>query len=315
MSRSQHLPPPEPESPPNFWEMIAPHIKELRMRLLWALIGVGVGVVISFNLSKYFLDILTVPIGGLDKLLSIEVTENLAVYMRVSLLSGFIIALPWVLYQLLAFITPGLHPKERRWLFISIPFATLMFLGGVFFTYKVMLPTAIPFLISFLGVTTTPRLSNYIQFVTTLMFWVGVSFETPLVIFLLAKLRLVTAGALIRQWRIAIVVIAVLAAVITPTGDPVNMALLMAPLLALYLISILLAFLAGERKPRPKKIRKPRKPFRLFRKKAKKVEPAPEVVEIAAEVAESTPEFAEALPEDPGLEQAGTDPDSTSRDR
>jgi Sec-independent protein secretion pathway component TatC len=188
----------------------------------------------------------------------------------------------------------------------------LMFLAGVFFTYKVMLPTAIPFLISFLGVTTTPRISNYIQFVTTLMFWVGVSFETPLVIFLLAKLRLITAGALIRQWRIAIVVIAVLAAVITPTGDPINMALLMAPLLALYLISILLAFFAGERKPRPEKIRKPRKPFRLFHKKIKKVEPVPEVVEITAEVAESSPELVENVTEESNLEQPGTDPDSTS---
>jgi len=307
MSQTALPSPHEPETPPNFWEMIAPHVKELRMRLLWALVGVVVGVAISFNLTKYFLDILTVPIGGLEKLLSIEVTENLAVYMRVSLLSGFIMSLPWVLYQLLAFITPGLHPKERRWLFISIPFATLMFLGGVVFTYTVMLPTAIPFLISFLGVTTTPRISNYIQFVTTLMFWVGVSFETPLVIFLLAKLRLVTAGALIRQWRIAIVVIAVLAAVITPTGDPVNMALLMAPLLALYLFSILLAFFAGERKPRPKKARKPRKPFRLFRKKSKKVEPVPEVVEITTEVRESPPEIADTVPEQPG-----TDPDSTS---
>ena len=303
--------PQEPETPLNFWEMVAPHIKELRMRLLWALIGVGAGVAISFNLTKFFLDLLTVPIGGLDKLLSIEVTENLSVYMRVSLLSGFIMALPWVLYQLLAFITPGLHPKERRWLFISIPFATLMFLAGVFFTYKVMLPTAIPFLISFLGVTTTPRLSNYIEFVTTLMFWVGVSFETPLVIFLLAKLHLVTAGALIRQWRIAIVVIALLAAVITPTGDPVNMALLMAPLLALYLISILLAFFAGERTPRPQKVRKPRKPFRLFRKKAKKVEPSPEVVEITPGVIEATSEVDETVSEETNLEQPGTDPDST----
>jgi sec-independent protein translocase protein TatC len=294
MSQPSIHSPQDPETPLNFWEMIAPHVKELRMRLLWALIGVGVGVAISFNLTKYFLDLLTVPIGGLDKLLSIEVTENLAVY------------------QLLAFITPGLHPKERRWLFISIPFATLMFLAGVFFTYKVMLPTAIPFLISFLGVTTTPRISNYIQFVTTLMFWVGVSFETPLVIFLLAKLRLITAGALIRQWRIAIVVIAVLAAVITPTGDPINMALLMAPLLALYLISILLAFFAGERKPRPEKIRKPRKPFRLFHKKIKKVEPVPEVVEITAEVAESSPELVENVTEESNLEQPGTDPDSTS---
>jgi len=306
MSQAQIRSANDSQPPPNFWEMVAPHIKELRMRLLWALVGVVVGVAISFNLTNFYLDLLTQPIGGLDKLLSIEVTENLSVYMRVSLLSGFIMSLPWVLYQLLAFITPGLTQKERRWLFISIPFATLMFLAGVFFTYKVMLPTAIPFLISFLGVTTTPRLSNYIQFVTTLMFWVGVSFETPLVIFLLAKMRLVTAGALIRQWRIAIVVIAILAAVITPTGDPVNMALLMAPLLALYLFSILLAFFAGERKPRLKKVRKPRKPFRLFRKKAKKVEPAPEIVEIAAEVAEPHPEVVETIPGQPG-----TDPDST----
>jgi hypothetical protein len=104
----------------------------------------------------------------------------------------------------------------------------------------------------------------------------------------------------------------VLAAVITPTGDPVNMALLMAPLLALYLFSILLAFFAGERKPRPKKVRKPRKPFRLFRKKAKKVKPGPEVLEIAAEVVESPPEVVETVTEESGLEQPGTDPDSTS---
>jgi sec-independent protein translocase protein TatC len=283
MSQTQLPPPQEPETPPNFWEMIAPHVKELRMRLLWSLVGVAVGVIISFNLTNFFLDLLTVPIGGLDKLLSIEVTENLAVFMRVSLLAGFIIALPFVLYQLLAFITPGLHPRERRWLFLSIPFATLLFLAGVFFTYKVMLPTAIPFLISFLGVTTTPRLSNYIQFVTSLMFWVGVSFETPLVIFLLAKMHLVTAGALIRQWRIAIVVIAVLAAVITPTGDPVNMSILMAPLLALYLISILLAWFAGDRPPRQKKVRKPRKPFRIFKRRKKVVE-----VSNPVEVSETT---------------------------
>ena len=289
MSRTPLPPPVVTDTPPNFWEMVAPHIKELRMRLLWALVGIVVGVAVSFNLTDFFLDLLTKPIGGLENLLSIEVTENLSVFMRVSLLAGFIMALPWVLFQLLAFITPGLHQRERRWLFTAIPFATLLFLGGVVFTYLVMLPTAIPFLVSFLGVTTTPRLSSYIQFVTTLMFWVGVSFETPLVIFLLAKMRLLTAGALIRQWRIAIVVIAVLAAVITPTGDPVNMAILMAPLLALYLVSILLAFFAGERKPRPKRVRKTRKPFRLFRRKAKKSEPAPEITEsVGSEASAST---------------------------
>lgn len=314
MSQAPFTPPPQEETPLNFWEMIAPHVTELRKRLLWALVGVVVGVAISFNLTKFFLELLTRPIGGLDKLLSIEVTENLSVFMRVSLLSGFIIALPWVLFQLLGFITPGLKPNERRWLFIAIPFATLLFIAGVLFTYLVMLPTAIPYLISFLGVTTTPRLSNYMGFVTTLMFWVGVSFETPLVVFLLAKMRLLTAGALIRQWRVAIVVIAVLAAVITPTGDPVNMALLMAPLLMLYLVSILLAFFAGERKPRRKKVRKPRKSFRLFRKKVKVQKPAPAPGELTAgEVI--PPEAASTVVEPEAQTPPETDPDSTSGDR
>lgn len=301
MDRSKLLPPPETEPAPNFWEMVAPHVKELRTRLLWILVGVVVGVAISFNLTNFFLDILTRPIGGLDKLLSIEVTENLAVFMRVSLLSGFILALPFVLYQVLAFITPGLRPIERRWLFSAIPFATLLFLAGVMFTYLVMLPTAIPFLVSFLGVTTTPRLSNYIQFVTTLMFWVGVSFETPLVIFLLAKLHLISAGTLIRQWRIAIVLIAVLAAVITPTGDPVNMAILMAPLLGLYLFSVLLAFFASERTPRPKKVRKPRKPFRLFRKKVKKDDLTTGLTETTS--AQPVEEVPENNPDSTGVDQ------------
>ena len=269
--------PPKPQAPaestPNFWEMLAPHVLELRKRLLWALVGVAVGVIIAFNLTTFFLDILTRPIGGLENLLSIEVTENIAVYMRISLLGGFIISLPFVLYQLIGFITPALEPKEKRWLYIAIPFATTLFLAGVFFTYFVMLPTAIPFLVSFLGVKTTPRLSSYINFVTSLVFWVGVAFETPLVIFLLAKLHLITAQALLKQWRVAVVVIAFLAAIITPTGDPINMSILMAPLLVLYFFSILLASLAVDRPPRPAKPRQPRRKFRLFRPRKAKATP------------------------------------------
>jgi sec-independent protein translocase protein TatC len=99
-------------------------------------------------------------------------------------------------------------------------------------------------LISFLGVTALPRVSSYINFITNLMFWIGLSFETPLLSFILAKLNVITARTLLRQWRIAIVVIAVIAAAATPTVDPVNMGLLMAPLFALYMLSVLLAALA-----------------------------------------------------------------------
>ena len=191
--------------------------------------------------------ILAQPIGGLDKLQSIDVTENVGVFMRVSLLSGFILALPVIIYQLVAFVLPGLEENEKKWLIGAVPVTSVLFMAGVAFAYLVMLPNSIPFLTQFLGVRTTPRLSNYINFVTNLVFWIGISFETPLVVFILAKLRFVTAGMLLRGWRVAIVVIAVLAAVVTPTVDPVNMGLLMLPLMGLYVLSIALAKIARPR--------------------------------------------------------------------
>jgi sec-independent protein translocase protein TatC len=219
------------------------HIDELRKRLLYSLIALVVGIIVSFIFADKIITLLVDPIGGLQNLQSIEVTENISVYMKVALLSGFILVLPFTTYQIVAFILPGLKPSEKRWLFLALPFVTIMFLAGVSFAYFVMLRAAIPFLIGFLGVQTIPRLSNYIGFVTNLMFWVGVSFESPLIILLLAKFKLVTSKSLLKGWRIAIVISAVMAAVITPTTDPVNMGLLMAPLLGLYLLSIFLAFL------------------------------------------------------------------------
>lgn len=224
------------------WE----HIDELRVRLVKAVIGLIIAIIASFIFAEKFVQLLAMPAGGLSSLQAIEVTETISVFMRVSLISGLIISLPWVLYQLLAFILPGLNTNEKKWVYIAIPSITFLFIAGVGFTYFVMLPTAIPFLLQFMGVETVPQVSNYINFVTGLMFWVGVAFQTPIVMFVLAKLQLISAENLKSQWRIAIVVIAVLAAVITPTGDPINMGLLMLPLTALYGLSILLAWLARK---------------------------------------------------------------------
>lgn len=223
------------------------HIEELRKRLLLSIIALLITVLASFLFADKVITWLTVPIGGLVKLQSIEITENIGVFMRVALLSGFILAFPIILYQLLRFILPGLTPKEKHLVILSIPFATLFFIGGVAFAYLVMLPTALPFLMQFLGVQTNPRLSSYFNFVTGLLFWIGISFETPLFVLILSSFGLVTARMLLKYWRYAIIIIAVLAAVITPTIDPVNMALLMAPLIVLYFISILFA-VVGQRK-------------------------------------------------------------------
>ncbi|MEW6180536.1 MAG: twin-arginine translocase subunit TatC [Chloroflexota bacterium] len=224
---------------------IPEHLNELRQRLLRGLVALIVAVLACFAFGERLIQVLAFPIGGVERLISIEVTENVSVFMRVSLLGGFIIAFPYLLYEALAYIRPALEENEWRGLLIAIPFATLLFISGVLFAYFVMLPAALPFLISFIGITTTPRLSNYFSFVTGLLFWIGVSFETPLAVYLLARFRLVTAHSLARQWRVAVVVIAVLAAFVTPTPDPVNMGLLMLPLLVLYLLSIGMAKIAN----------------------------------------------------------------------
>ena len=224
------------------------HLDELRKRLLFALITLIIGVAISMAFADTLLDLVASPIGGLENLLSIQVTENFSVYFRITMLSGFIISLPFTLIQVFLFISPGLTKQERRWVILAVPLATLLFCSGAIFAYLVMLPAAIPFLVQFPGPNVLPKWKDYVNFVTSLIFWIGLSFETPLIMFVLAKLGIIDAKGLAKQWRIAIILIAVIAAVATPTPDPINMALLMAPLLILYLLGILLAALARKNK-------------------------------------------------------------------
>jgi sec-independent protein translocase protein TatC len=222
------------------------HLEELRQRLFKAFAALVLFTVLSFILADRWIDFLAEPIGGIQALVSIEVTENIAIFTRVSLLSGVVLSMPVMVYQLMSFILPGLKRRERLWVYLGVPFASLLFVSGVAFTWFVMIPTAVPFLVHFLGITTQVRPANYFEFITKLMFWIGLSFEMPLAVLLLAKLKFVTAGQLVRAWRYALVGIAVIAAMVTPTVDPVNMGLVMLPLSVLYLISILLAALAGR---------------------------------------------------------------------
>lgn len=222
------------------------HLEELRRTLMMSLAGLIVGVIAAIFFVKPALTFLTVPVGGLQNLHVIEVTESMSVYMRLALLMGLIIALPWVVYQLFKFISKGLKPKERKSIYWAIPFAVLLFLTGVAFAYFVMLPASLTFFQEILDVTTSLRLNSYISYLTNLLFWIGVSFELPLVFFVLAKAGIVNHKMLIKGWRFALIAIAVLAAVITPTGDPINMLVFMLPLSVLYLLSILLSAVAQK---------------------------------------------------------------------
>jgi len=220
---------------------LMPHLNELRQRLVVSAGALMVGTLLAFIVAGQVIAILAKPVGGLEGLQAIELTENLGVYMRTALTLGAVLAMPVFVYEVVAFIVPGLMPNERRLLFIALPFVVLSFLAGAAFAYFVMLPVAIPFLVNFGGIPTTPRPKDYVGFITRVVFWIGVAFETPLVIAVLARLGIVTPTQLRKSWRIAVVAIAVLAAVITPTIDPVNMVIVMAPLFGLYLLSIVLA--------------------------------------------------------------------------
>ena len=222
------------------------HLNDLRKHLFRAAGVLAITTVFSFAFTSQIIDLLAQPIGGMDELVAIDPTEPIGVFMRVALLSGFTLAFPYIALELWLFAAPGLSRNARIYGLIAIPIAVLFFLGGMAFAYFVMLPKGLPFLLNFMGMHTVPRPSSYLKFVTNVMFWLGVSFEFPLVIYILAMLGFVTASMLIKQWRLAIVIIAVASAMITPTIDPVNMALVMGPLIVLYFLSILLAALAGR---------------------------------------------------------------------
>lgn len=222
------------------------HLNDLRKHLFRAVAFLAVTTALSFAFTSQIIDFLAQPIGGIGELVAIDPTEPIGVFMRVALMSGFAIAFPYIALELWLFAAPGLSRRSRIFGLVAIPIATLFFLGGMAFAYFVMLPTALPFLLNFMGLQTVPRPSSYLRFVTSVVFWIGIAFEFPLVIYVLALLGFVSSSMLIKQWRLAIVIIAIAAAMITPTIDPVNMALVMGPMIVLFFLSILLAALAGR---------------------------------------------------------------------
>ena len=228
---------------------ILEHLVELRHRLVKAVLALIITTFVSLVFTRHFLTLLTAPMG--DNLpQAISPTETVVIYFKVALISGLVLAMPVLVYQLISFIVPGLYHHERRYLRIIVPASSLLFASGVAFAYYVMLPAAIPFLLNFMGdiIRQQWTIERYMSLVTGLMFWVGVIFETPLVVAFLAYLGVVSPGVLWKNFRYAIVLIAIIAAVATPTPDPINMALLMLPLVLLYLLSILLALFVYRRR-------------------------------------------------------------------
>ncbi len=232
----------ENEARSSFWE----HIEELRAHLFRSILWIAIGVAIASIFTRDLVVILAGPLQGTSTLGTIEVTESIGVFMRIALLGGLILSTPFVAFEIWQFAAPGLTSREKKIGLVGIPLASLLFASGVAFTYYIM-PAAINAMESFnkfMGFTTNWRPNSYYGFVTGLMFWLGISFEFPLVVYILTAIGLIKPKILAEQWRIAIVIISIFAAAITPTVDPVNMALVMIPMTLLYFISIGLSYIA-----------------------------------------------------------------------
>jgi len=221
------------------------HVDALRKHLLRMAVALIIGSIIGAIFTQQIINFLAQPIGGISQLQAIKPTETIGVFMTVALTVGFAIALPYIAFEVWLFMAPGLHARARRMGLVGIPLAFLFFLGGMAFANYVLLKSALPFLENFLGVRTNWTISSFVGFMTSLLFWIGLSFEFPLVIYVITAMGLIKPRSLAKQWRYAIVIIAVAAAAITPTADPLNMTLVMIPLVILYFISIGLSYLAS----------------------------------------------------------------------
>jgi len=221
------------------------HLEELRQRLFRAFLALIIGTAIGAVVAPPVLEFLLEPYRAVNpedarRLLVLGPTGAVVSYFRVAIMLGGILAIPVITYQIMMFVVPGLTRRERRYVLSAIPAITVLFLTGIAFAWFVLMPPAIQFLEGFQSDVFQAEWAagQYLSFVTALLFWMGVSFELPLVFFVLSLLGVVGPQMLINQWRVAVVGSAIAAAFITPTVDPVNMALVMFPLLGLYIISI-----------------------------------------------------------------------------
>ena len=227
------------------------HLLELRTRLIRSLIAVAIASVLAFIFYDWIFYILKLPAEGIN-LIYIEMTEMIGTIMKVCLAAGIILAMPYLVYHGIMFVSPALTAKEKKYVYLILPWIALMFLGGVAFGYFILIPPATRFLTSFGADIATPeiRIGNYIALVTRLLLAIGFVFELPVITTFLARLGVLKPKWLSDHRRTAIIFAFILAAIITPTFDPINQSLVAIPLIVLYELSIWLAKLVQPKEPR-----------------------------------------------------------------
>jgi len=227
------------------------HLLELRGRLIWCAISLVVAIAVASVITGRVMEFLLEPAQEQApelKLIFTEPMESIATYFKVALMCGLILAMPMFIYQTLMFVLPALTPQEKKWVLPLVGGILISFLIGVAFSFYVILPPSANVLFNFNSdiATANIKIGSYFDFVTRLLFWVGVTFEMPVFILALARFGMVTGRRLLGWWRFAIPGAFVLSAIITPTIDPVTQTLVAAPIIVLWLIGTALAFVFGR---------------------------------------------------------------------
>jgi len=230
------------------------HLDELRRRLIVCVIAVGLGFVIAYIFSQEIFNIIIAPIYKAlpegTSLIFIGVTEAFMTYLKMALVVGIVIALPVILYEIWMFVAPALYAHEKRYLLPFMFSSVLAFVGGVLFCYFLVLPPAAEFLLkgySTASIKAMPTMREALSLTLMLMFAFGITFQLPFVMLILGKLGIITHKTLVKYRKFAVVILAVAAAVITPTPDAVTMLLLFVPLWFLYELSVFLVWVFGKK--------------------------------------------------------------------
>jgi sec-independent protein translocase protein TatC len=227
------------------------HLRELRSRLVKAALSIAIATAVSFLFIEQTMALLLEPLGDIQPI-AIAPTETFVNYLKVALYTGIAISMPLLVYQVFRFLAPGLTRTERRWVLLSLPAVTFLFVLGLVFCYTVILQPALSFLLGFGSdrIQNMPSISMYLSFVTRFLLAVAIAFQTPVIVFLLSKLGVATPARLSKFRRWAYVLAFVLAAIITPTPDPVNQSFVAVPIILLYELGIIFARIGGRpRKP------------------------------------------------------------------
>jgi sec-independent protein translocase protein TatC len=230
------------------------HLDELRKRIINAAIAVLVGILISFTFINRIYSFLMGPtmraLPPGSRLIYTEPGEAFSLYIMLSMIVGVVLASPFIMYQVWMFVAPGLYQNEKRLAIPFVLFTTLGFLGGAVFNHYIMFPWMMAFFASFntQDLVFMPKLDSVFSLYTKFLIAMAVVFQMPTLVFFLAKMKLITARFLVKQFKYAILVIFIISAVITPTGDPMTQTVFAMPMIALYVIGIAIAWVVGPKR-------------------------------------------------------------------